>query len=331
MNVAIFAHNPELDKHWHAVAQSVDLDNGPRAVRLLGHDYVLWRTPDGTAAAAPDRCPHRQSPLSIGTVSDGVLTCPYHGWDFGDGGLCVKIPSNEDAGRVPPSAHLRLIHAAERYGLIWLCPGEPAGQIPVITHDDDPSFRRINTGVEVWRTSVTRMADNFLDIAHFPWVHTGTFGRGQDTQVAKLELEEQDNGWFGYAYEVTAANPEAARVTSSSDADTVHRWMTTGFHLPFTVRSTIRYASGLEHILLLISTPIDDETSYFSFVVWRNDDFSVDPQEAVSFDRAIGAEDKHMLERVPGVLPLTRTGLASVQSDKASVEWRRRLIELLGA
>jgi hypothetical protein len=44
----------------------------------------------------------------------------------------------------------------------------------------------------------------------------------------------------------------------------------------------------------------------------------------------IGAEDKKMLERIPGVLPLTQTGVVSVQSDKASVEWRRQFATLLG-
>ena len=97
------------------------------------------------------------------------------------------------------------------------------------------------------------------------------------------------------------------------------------------MRSTIRYADGLEHILLLSSTPIDEVTSLFTFVVWRNDDFSVDAQEVVSFDRAIGAEDKAMLEQVPGPLPLGRTDLVSVQSDKPSVEWRRRFLDLLSA
>jgi hypothetical protein len=73
------------------------------------------------------------------------------------------------------------------------------------------------------------------------------------------------------------------------------------------VRSTIRYEDGLEHILLLCSAPIDDERSYFTFVVWRNDDFSVDPQEVIAFDRAIGEEDRIMLEQVVGTLPLGRT------------------------
>jgi hypothetical protein len=36
-----------------------------------------------------------------------------------------------------------------------------------------------------------------------------------------------------------------------------------------------------------------------------------------------------MLERVPGVLPLSQTGVVSVQADKGSVEWRRRFASML--
>ena len=87
----------------------------------------------------------------------------------------------------------------------------------------------------------------------------------------------------------------------------------------------------MQHILLLLSTPIDDITSYFTFVVWRNDDFSQSAEEIIRFDLAIGAEDKLMLERVPGVLPLDQTTLVNVQADRCSVEWRRRLSALMMA
>ena len=324
-----FANNSAMDHQWHAVAEGSTLGSKPVAVRLLSVDYVLWRTPDGRAVAALDRCPHRECPLSLGSVSKGTLTCAYHGWSFADGGKCVTIPSNQQQDRSPPAANLELIEAEERYGLVWLCPGDPVGTIPTISHEDDPDYRRINTGVVVWKTSATRMTDNFMDISHFPWVHTGTIGDSQDTQVPKLEVESLDDDWFGYAYEVTAINPVEAQLSSASNAETVHRSMTTGFHLPFSVRSTIAYESGLEHILLILSTPIDDETSYFTFVVWRNDDFSSDPQEVVAFDRAIGDEDKRMLERIPGALSLTKADLVNVQSDKASAEWRRRLVDFL--
>jgi hypothetical protein len=66
--------------------------------------------------------------------------------------------------------------------------------------------------------------------------------------------------------------------------------------------------------------------SYFTFVIWRNDDFSVAADDVIRFDMAIGAEDKRMLEQVPGVLSLDLTETVSVQADKCSVEWRRQLI-----
>ncbi len=328
--MAGFIGNKGLYSSWFVVAESEDVDPGPHAVRLLGEDLVLWRTTDGSLSVVLDRCPHREAPLSIGEVSDGRLTCAYHGWIFGDGGRCEGVPSSGANAAIPPTAHLAPMQVEERYGLVWVCPSEPSGQIPVIAHEDEASFRRINSGIDVWKVSATRMVDNFLDISHFPYVHTGTFGGAQPPDVPKLELEQLDADFFGYAYEVDAANPEAASTASGSTEDVVHRHMSTGFHLPFTVRSTVAYEDGLEHIILLCSTPVDDVTSLFTFVIWRNDDHDVDPEETIAFDRAIGAEDKLMLEQLPGVLPFSRTGVVNVQSDKPSVEWRRQFVELLG-
>lgn len=327
--MASFVDHEPLADSWYAVAEAGDVADAPLARQLLGRPYVLWRSASGDVVAAPDRCPHREAPLSIGSVDGGELTCAYHGWVFGDEGRCVQIPSAAESVPPPPAAHLPCISVREQYGLVWLCPGTPPADLPSIPQDTDPAFRRINTEVDVWKVSATRMTDNFLDISHFPWVHSGTFGRAQDTEVPKIDLGELPDGWFGYEYEVDAANPDEAQATTGSDAEVMHRHMSTGFHLPFTVRSTIRYEDGLEHIILLCSAPIDDVTSWFTFVVWRNDDHSTDAEAIISFDRAIGAEDKMMLERVPGVLPLGRTAVVSVQSDKPSVEWRRRLAELL--
>jgi phenylpropionate dioxygenase-like ring-hydroxylating dioxygenase large terminal subunit len=317
-----------LRDHWYVVAEGADVADAPLAVRLLGEQYVLWRAPSGAVEAAPDRCPHREAPLSEGYVRGGDLVCRYHGWAFGDAGRCVLVPSSGEGRPVPPAAHLPTVHVEERYGLVWVCPGEPAARIPVMAAEDDPTYRRINSGVEVWTTSATRMTDNFLDISHFPFVHTGTFGIEANTQVPHLDLEQLDEDFFGYQYEVDVGNTVGA-VASGLDAPVVHRRMSTGFNLPFTVRSTIHYEHGLDHLILLCSTPIDDVTSYFTFVIWRNDDFSVPAEEVITFDRAIGAEDKVMLELVPGVLPLDQTATVSVQSDRASVEWRRRLAALL--
>ena len=325
-----FVENLALRNYWYAIATGNELDRGAMRRTVLGQDLVVWRDPRGEVIAAPDRCPHREAPLSAGSAESGVLTCAYHGWSFGTSGECVEIPSAGPELPIPRTAHLQCVSVTERHGLAWVCLGDPTNEIPKVVHEEDPTFRRINSPVELWQTSATRMTDNFLDIAHFPWVHTGTFGMNQNRRVGKIDLEMLEGEFYGYRYEVNASNSTAAAITSGQSEDVVHREMTTGFQLPFTVRSTISYDSGLDHIILLLSTPVDDVSSYFTFVVWRNDDFSVSAEDVIAFDRAIGAEDKWMLEQVPGVLPFSRTGVVSTQSDKASLEWRRQLAELLG-
>ena len=314
---------------WYAVALSSSVSDAPVSVRLLASDYVLWRDAAGVVTAAPDRCPHRESPLSPGVVRNGCLECPYHGWQFGSAGRCVAIPSSGDEAPIPSRANLATIHCEERYGLVWICPGTPRAGIPAVSHDSIASYRRINTPIECWNVSAARMVDNFCDVSHFPFVHTGTFGDKQETRVEHVDLDELDDGYFGYAYEVEVANTGEAHGASGQSAATVKRRMSTGFCMPFSVRSTIHYHTGLDHILLLLSTPVDDVTSLFTFVVWRNDDFSVPAEEVIRFDRAIGAEDRRMLERIPGVMRLGQTDLVSVQADRCSVEWHRRLRALL--
>jgi phenylpropionate dioxygenase-like ring-hydroxylating dioxygenase large terminal subunit len=317
---------PALLDQWYAVSEAADVTRGPIAVTLLGRRFVVWRGPSGSLVAAADRCPHREAPLSAGSVADGCLVCSYHGWTFGADGDCVDVPSTPPGVPIPPGAHLASLPVVERHGLVWMSPGSPVGDVCSIAHDADPAFRRINTGFEEWRTHATRMVDNFLDVTHFPWVHTGTFGADQEWIAPPVDVVEHDADFTGYTYEVDVR--DAAGVA-------VHREMTTGFHLPFTVRSTIRHVTGpeagLEHVLLLCSTPVDDDTSLFTFVVWRNDDPAVPEEAVVAFDRAIGAEDRRMLERIGGELPLDRRATVSVQADRASLEWRRRLRAIVSA
>ena len=317
---------------WYVVARSIDVQDKPKQVMLCGQKAVLYRH-EGKLVSAPDRCPHREAPLSKGWMANGCLVCPYHGWEFAEEGKCVRVPSSSSENLpVPPKAHLSTFPVQEKYGLIWMSVGTPVNDIPVIPQDADPSFRRINTDVELWETCALRMVDNFLDITHFPFVHTGTFGKGQETRVPTVELGPLDNGWFGYSYEVKANNDTAGgSLASGQTDDVVERAMSSGFQLPLYCRSTIKYHSGLEHILLLLSTPVDDETAYFAFVVWRNDDFSVSAEEVIRFDLAIGAEDKRMLEMLDGVMPLGQTDLVSVQADKCNVEWRRQFKQCFDA
>ena len=83
----------------------VDLST-PRAVVVDGVRAVAWTGADGETCVARDVCPHRRAPLSAGTVVDGVLTCPYHGWSYDGAGRCVNVPAigREAASRRAPDS-----------------------------------------------------------------------------------------------------------------------------------------------------------------------------------------------------------------------------------
>ena len=310
---------------WYVVAEGADVADAPLGVTVLGETFVLWRGRDGEVSAAPDRCPHREAPLSQGTVTDGCLVCPYHAWSFGGDGVCLEVPSSGAGATIPTAANLRLVVVREHYGLVWLCPGTPAGEPPEIPQDRDPSYRRVTAGVETWRVSATRMVDNFCDVAHFPYVHAGTIGPDTDPVVAPIHVEPLDDDFTGYGYTVDVLDERG---------NDVRQRMSTAFHLPFVVRSNTFYESGPraghDRVLLLCATPIDDVTSLFTFVSWRNHDHELPVEEFLAFDRAIGEEDRAMLERVGGVLPLDPSATVNVRADRLSVEWRRQFAALLG-
>lgn len=64
------------------VCQIEQLPNGECAVLTVGDRDVAVFHADGKYFAIDDRCPHAGASLSSGYVVDGIVTCPWHGWQF---------------------------------------------------------------------------------------------------------------------------------------------------------------------------------------------------------------------------------------------------------
>lgn len=64
------------------VAAVSDLKDGRgRAVTVNGHRVAILREGARIVAVA-DACPHMGASLADGTLQDGVVTCPWHGWRY---------------------------------------------------------------------------------------------------------------------------------------------------------------------------------------------------------------------------------------------------------
>src|SRR5919199_620109 len=117
---------------WFPVARSADVGTAPVPVGAGGQAWVVVRMrPGGEVSAFPARCPHRLVPLAAGTVVDGRLQCPYHGWQFDEEGRCARIPSLGPDGVPPPRADLAVPWAVEeRAGWVWLAPSPTRERVP---------------------------------------------------------------------------------------------------------------------------------------------------------------------------------------------------------
>jgi nitrite reductase/ring-hydroxylating ferredoxin subunit len=64
----------------------------PLRLEHAGTAIVVLRTKE-SVTAFHDRCPHAQWPLSGGELTNGILQCPGHGWQFDVAtGRCVDSP-----------------------------------------------------------------------------------------------------------------------------------------------------------------------------------------------------------------------------------------------
>ncbi|MEO6013122.1 MAG: Rieske 2Fe-2S domain-containing protein [Devosia sp.] len=116
---------------WIPIALSRDVPAATtRAVILDGMELVVWRGETGPVQIWEDRCPHRGMRLSFGFVRGNSLNCLYHGWQYGEGASCERIPAHPDLV-VPPTIKANAYASTETGGMIWVNLPATDGPPPV--------------------------------------------------------------------------------------------------------------------------------------------------------------------------------------------------------
>jgi phenylpropionate dioxygenase-like ring-hydroxylating dioxygenase large terminal subunit len=318
---------------WHPVALSIHLTDKPFAVQLLDEAVVLWRDAQGDVHAWADKCPHRGAKLSLGRVQThaqghSTLECAYHGWQFDGGGHCTLVPALP-AFAPPPTHCAQTFTAHETYGFVWLRLDSAQTSLPLFSADADAQLRKVHCGPYDVATSAPRVVENFLDMAHFGFVHEGYLGARDATAQADYAVERTTHGiratgcraWqpqshvhsqqgaeVSYTYEVVS--PYCAQLTKVPDAGST---MVDG-----------KAVEWRESIALWVC-PTSPETSrvWFTMAVA---DFTTAQSELQKFQDIIFRQDKPVLEsQSPARLPLDLRSELHTAADKASAAYRRYL------
>ena len=68
--------------HWHRVLAAAELPEGRVTTVAAGHKSVALVHYDGQFSALDNHCPHQGGPLGEGSIENGLLRCPWHGFDY---------------------------------------------------------------------------------------------------------------------------------------------------------------------------------------------------------------------------------------------------------
>jgi vanillate O-demethylase monooxygenase subunit len=319
-----------LARHWFPVAYSDELDAGkPLARTLLDEPLIAYRTTGRQVVVARDLCIHRGVPLRHGWQEGDELVCAYHGFRYGADGRCTAVPAQPDLP-VPKKLCLSTVPSVERHGLVWVCldpAPDSAPNLPDWPELADPAYRMMHDPPPEWDCTPGRQLENFIDVGHFSWIHTGTFGNRDKPEVAPYEVERQPAG-FHVAYPYLAANPDAT-ATGFTGAPTVQRYMTYDLHLPLACRLAVEYEGGKRHCIFDAPTPVSKRRTRIFFFIARNYDHHVPAEDLLAWERKILAEDKPIVEsQRPEDLPLDLSEEFHIRSDRFSAAFRQALRDL---
>jgi phenylpropionate dioxygenase-like ring-hydroxylating dioxygenase large terminal subunit len=182
------------------------------------------------------------------------------------------------------------LHVCEHYGHVWACPGTPAHDLFPIPEAAQPGRRLVDVGVVRVKCSPLRAVENFLDIAHFPFIHTDVLGAEPHTEVNRYEVairEESDEVW---ATKVTFYQPQAAK-------------------------------SAAGGIVQPLTEELCDVWPWMALF-----DDTTPQAELIAFQQMIFLQDRSILEnQIPRLLPLDPGMEIPTQADLTSIAYRRWL------
>lgn len=312
--------DPVLVNDWHIAGRAKDFAEGKAyPVRLLGEDLLLWRAA-GQVMAWKDQCVHRGARLSMGAVSQERLVCPYHGWKYDLSGQCVRFPAHPEQS--PPSRASALAYRVkEQYGQVWVSIGQPQQDIAPFPEWEDPTFRKIICGPYTVKAGGPRTIENFLDVAHFPFVHGGLLGDPARPEVGDYDAVVTPEGVVAQNVRIYQPDPDASGQGSLVT-------YTYRVFRPLAAHFT-KTSAGPRFAAFFAVTPVEELLSTAWLTLALNYRTEASDAELSGFEDVIMAQDIPIIEsQRPERLPLDLQAELHLRSDRVAIAYRRYLREI---
>ena len=342
-----------IQNTWYIAAHADELrPSGVLGRTVANHPIVFYRAESGEVHGVEDRCPHRLARLSLGEVIGENLRCGYHGATFNPAGKCVSVPGQS---RPPEGMGVRKYPVQERYGLIWVWPGDPAlsgdeSSIPDLLKYGEAPYAFHNGQMLSLKCDYRLIVDNLLDPTHAEFVHRSSFGSSDwqasrsadsaDGATEEFTLDMRDDGidfsyylpgivggpCFGAIYALKYGQKE---FREKLDLEMHVNWQPPGL-FSYATRMRPRGAPSEEEVWVInlhLLTPETDDTAHYIYrcSALANDHKSDIADFWIQTCRKAFMEDKLVIEAqqaVAGPGDLMSHKLFDLEGDSMSLKGR---------
>lgn len=253
----------------------------------------------------------------IHTLSD-LPSEPYR-----DRLLGVDIVVSRDG--VTEASSGRALRTLNQYRYLWVSLGEPQQPLFALPEALEEDRRIVECGSVQVNASGLRIIENFLDMAHFPYVHTNILGAEPATEVRRYTTEIRRDVDEVWATDCFFYQPQAAKsATEGLDTEYQYRVMS-----PFSVLlyKTCPIAANRWDVICLFVQPLAPGVCRAHPIMFLIDEESP-TAELVHFQQLIFLQDRIILENQrPVLLPLDPGQEIPTRADASSIAYRRWLKE----
>lgn len=213
--------------------------------------------------------------------------------------------------------------AFDQYGHVWTTLGAPVKPPLDMPEFKEDGRRLVVCGAVTVRTSPLRIVENFLDMSHFPYVHTGVLGDEPQTVVDDYKVEIRKPHDELWATECSFFQPQAAMSAEAGQLS----WYEYRVPAPCVtvLYKTCPVVEGAWDLVGIFVQPREEAVCDVHTFMLVFDETSTD-ESLIHFQQMIFLQDRSILEnqRPPG-LPLDTGAEMAIRADKSSMAYRRWL------
>jgi phenylpropionate dioxygenase-like ring-hydroxylating dioxygenase large terminal subunit len=263
--------------------------------------------------------------IPVGTVERTTLLDTSLALTRDNDGLPIvwRRTDEETGDEIDPGIILDRLPVTTGYGFIWTSLGTPTGGLFPIPEYAEPDRVNMSCGSIGIHVSAPRAVENFLDMGHFPYVHTDILGAEPHTEVKEYDVEVSEERDEVLATRCRFFQPRAAlSATDGMEVEYVYR-------VPHPYCSVL-YKSSPEaperrDVIAIFLQPVSEERCRAHLLQSMIDSTST-VTELRRFQQTIFGQDKPILEnQYPKRLPLDPRSETPIRADKSAIAYRRWL------